>query len=146
MVTKIEKAAGTETTAMVRAAGMMVQMARGKARAAAERVKRMRKKVKAAKKDLKQVKRAARQAKKSLKTAQSAFEIAKTKNENKKVREPQAASAAARPATVRARRKRPSLKKAPDVEVALSPAPGSQPVVPSVCATSMASEPNEARP
>lgn len=140
MVTKTGKAAGPGTTAAMRAAEMMVQMARGKARVAAEQVKRMRKKVKAAKKDLKQVKKVARQAKKSLKAAQSTFEIAKTKVESKETRETQATAV-----PKRARRKRSVLKKAPVVGIALPPATGSQPADPAG-AKSTVLEPNEVRP
>ena len=140
MVTKTGKAAGPGTTAAMRAAEMMVQMARGKARAAAEQVKRMRKKVKAAKKDLKQVKKVARQAKKSLKAAQATFEIAKTNVESKETRETQATAV-----PKRARRKRSVLKKAPVVGIALPPATGSQPADPEG-AMSTVPGPNEARP
>ena len=148
MESKIGKAAGIGTTASMRAGEMMVQMAQSKARAAAAQVKLMRQKAKAFKKALKKAKKAARQARKALKATQSAFEISKTKTKsgNKEVREPKATSTAARLATVRPRRKRPVLKKAPVVEIALQPPNGSQPADQSGGAASTVSGPNEARP
>jgi hypothetical protein len=165
MESKRRKAAEIGASASIRAAEMIVQMARGKARAAAAQVKRMRKQVKAAKQDFKRVKKVARQAKKSLKTAQTALSIAKTQIAKEVVRKAEPGPASTRPAVVRPRRQsatsRPRRKLPTRQETDREGATGS----PAVCAQpteffppgpaaatnvpaaiSTASEPNAARP
>ena len=74
MKTNADKSTGSKLGTTLRAAEMIVKMARGKLRVAAVQVKQMRQKFKAAKKDFKQAKKNARQAKRELATAQAAFE------------------------------------------------------------------------
>lgn len=146
MESKIRKEAGTGTTAALRAAEMVVQMAQGKARTAAEQVQRMRQKAKAAKKALKQAKKSARRTKKSLKAAQTALEVAQTKLVKEEVRKPEPASPAIRPAIVRPRKKRQALKKAYGEDAFRSPEEGTRPAGHLAVATSIAPESDKARP